>query len=547
MKDNYNIKVNPPELSSEQIEKHQDFDALFAQFQAKVPPNEEMAIVPASETTTQTTKGSKISPLMIKYGTGAVMAVAASILLVFMIRQSMMSLDATIPTSQINEQLALQAPFSDFSKPFSHLVVNSAEEGETLNYHSGSKIIVPASAFVDEKGLPVKGKVDIQYREFNDHVDMFLAGVPKEQDKHQNLQSAGMMEIKGFKDGKPVYLSMDKTLDVELKGKLAQEISTTDLKVYVYSKQDDLWDYTGKDDVEVITQVSIPQSTPEPDLPTKEEALAQAKVTLASSKPRKPIRPGQPNDMQSFDLDINIEDFPELAAYNQDVTLMVKKSALTNATFDTVWNSMKMVGLGNNKYQMELVYEGFEGNIVRKFEVYPVVVATQEAQKRYEAEMDDYHLKLEQWEQDVIAEAEQVANPQTIANNERMWNEVVNRFSIHRFGLWNCGKEVILKETLEIKASFVDENGNDIDINQLFITNNDQQLYYFASTTTQDNETSLKYDATAENKIWALTAENELLVANVEDEERPNNEFVFQMKPAGRIDSEEDVRTLLTF
>ena len=31
MKDNYNIKTNIPELSAEQIKKHQDFDALFAQ------------------------------------------------------------------------------------------------------------------------------------------------------------------------------------------------------------------------------------------------------------------------------------------------------------------------------------------------------------------------------------------------------------------------------------------------------------------------------------------------------------------------------------
>ena len=162
----------------------------------------------------------KFPEWVVKYGTGAFIAVAASLLLVLMLKQMVASVEGIAPTNQINELLALQAPISDFQKSFSNLTVQNAERGETLEYHSGSRIIVPASAFIDEKGLPVRGKVDIQYREFNDHVDMFLAGVPKELDKHQNLQSVAMMEIKGSQNGKPVFLSTDKTLDVELRGKV---------------------------------------------------------------------------------------------------------------------------------------------------------------------------------------------------------------------------------------------------------------------------------------------------------------------------------------
>ncbi len=189
MKDKYNIKINPPELSSEQISKHQNFDALFAQFQdaAQTTPDDGSLKEPAPDNVR------KFPAWMVKYGTGAFIAVAASLLLVFMLKQMVASVEGVVPAHQIDELLALQAPLSDFQLSFGNLTVQNAEEGETLEYHSGSKIIVPASAFVDEKGLPVKGKVDIQYREFNDHVDMFLAGVPKELDKHQNLQSVAMM------------------------------------------------------------------------------------------------------------------------------------------------------------------------------------------------------------------------------------------------------------------------------------------------------------------------------------------------------------------
>lgn len=551
MKNNYNIKIDPPEISSEQIQKHQDFDALFAQFQEVETAPKEPAVDPKPAAPKAITK---ITPLLIKYGTGAVIAVAASILVVFMIRQSMMSVDGNLPTEQINELLALNTPLSkDLSKPFDALVVESAEKGETLSYHSGSKIVVPASAFVDEKGMPVEGKVEIQYREFNDHVDMFLAGVPKEMDKHQNLQSAGMMEIKGFQNGKPVYLSMDKTLEVELKGTVMDGISTGDLNVYVYSKQQDAWDYVVEDKVEVLAQQQLPEPTVSSTTEDRAKLEQEVRRTLARSKPTQPIKPGVPNGMQEFDFDINVDQFPELAAYHQKVDLMVKESAISMATFDTIWNSMKMVGLGNNKYRMELTYEGNEGNIVRKFDVYPVVIATQEAERIYQERLEVYQLKLEQWEQDVLAEVEERLN--TVSDSldwaaqtsKKGWKEIINRFKIHRFGLWNCGKIIDLQDSPIIAANFVDANGQNIVVDQLFITNKNKQLYYFAPNNEQNPRLNVKCEAAVENKIWALTKEDELLVATIEASTPLKDQMTFEMEVVGIVDSEEAVRTALTF
>ena len=44
MKKNYQIKFNQPkQISSEQIKKHQDFDALFASFEQKHPPKRKVS------------------------------------------------------------------------------------------------------------------------------------------------------------------------------------------------------------------------------------------------------------------------------------------------------------------------------------------------------------------------------------------------------------------------------------------------------------------------------------------------------------------------
>jgi len=544
MKDNYNIKTNPPELSSEQIGKHQDFDALFAKFQeAEVPPENEIV---ESTPVRSIKKGSKVSPAF-KYGTGALMAVAASVLLVFMIRQSMSNGNLVVPIDQINETFALQAPMPSIQKPYGNLVVNAAEKGETLNYESGSKIIVPASAFVDEKGKPVKGKVDIQYREFNDHVDMFLAGVPKEVDKHQNLQSVGMMEIKGFQDGKPVYLSMDKTLEVELQGRVAANIPTSDLKVYVYGKQQDAWEYVTNDDVELLATTDNNGTTsqePIVDPKTNEELVTTARNNLAKSKPQKPIEPGVRTNMQVFNFDINKEEFPELAAYDQDVQLMASANQMTAGTFDTSWNSVKLTGLGADKYNMELVYETNEGNIVRTFEVYPAVEDTEEAKALYIEKLEEYYIRMRQWESDVLVEVEHLSEEQTVADNVN-WKEIINKFKINRFGLWNCGKEVNFEDVLKVNATFEDATGAAIAISKLFVTNKDKQLYYFAPNTENGSTAELKYEATAKNKIWALTEDNELLVAN--NTSTDGEGLSFQMHSVGIVQTEEDIRNVLTF
>jgi len=94
-----------------------------------------------------------------------------------------------------------------------------AEHGDTIKHATGTKIIIPAEAFVDENGNAVKGQVDIEYREFNNQVDIFFSGIPMGYDsgatKYQ-FQSAGMCDIKGFQNNKPVFIKDSKALTVNM-------------------------------------------------------------------------------------------------------------------------------------------------------------------------------------------------------------------------------------------------------------------------------------------------------------------------------------------
>ena len=53
-----------------------------------------------------------------------------------------------------------------------------AEKGATLDFKTGSKVVIPKNAFVDENGKLLKGEVELRYREFHDAVDFFVSGIP---------------------------------------------------------------------------------------------------------------------------------------------------------------------------------------------------------------------------------------------------------------------------------------------------------------------------------------------------------------------------------
>lgn len=531
MKNKYNINVNPPQLSSELIKKHQDFDHLFEQFEQQMTESVEPgieAIKPSKH---------KSANWVVQYGTTALLAIAASIVLVFMFKEVAFFDD--IPNSQISETFTMQSPMPFFDIPYGELIVKNATLGETLQYKSGSKILVPPAAFVDQQGVPVQGSVQIKYREFNDHVDMFLAGVPKEIHQHQNLQSVGMMEIKGFQDGKPVYLAQDKTLDVALHGTAIDGISTTDLDVFVFNSQKDIWQYRAVDQVEIVKNglLNVPSIQPSDD-----SFVEQASLLLASSKPTKPLKVGIPVNMVLFNFDINIEEYPSLAKYDENIHFLAEEDKDGDLIYDYEWNSMDLQPSEVHEYILTLSRTENNQIIEHQVKIWPALKATELSQKIYAEQMAQYEAQIKQWNSDVLAYSAQIKADMP-SNFELVKNKIINRFSIHRFGIWNCGKAIELDDKQSQLAGFVDKEGVQIDIKQLFISNRNEQLYY--SVNKQAQITSLRLDISEQCKVWALTDDNEFWV--LEESRTQANKRTYQLQAVGRVDDEEAIRTLLTF
>ncbi len=191
----------------------------------------------------------------------------------------------------INKNVAyVNPPFKEEDVVFEDFVVK-AEDGKNITTSSGSMINFPKNAFLDAAGKEIKGDVRVKYREIMNPADIFLSGISMKYDssgKQNEFQSAGMIEILAFHQGKPVFTNPKAKGDILLK---SDDLSK-DYNLYHLDTVKRNWTYLGKDEIK--------------NMPSKGQN--NANVVVAPVKPEK----ANPNKLT---FDINSEDIAELKIY----------------------------------------------------------------------------------------------------------------------------------------------------------------------------------------------------------------------------------------
>ncbi|MFI5150249.1 MAG: hypothetical protein ACHQRM_11000 [Bacteroidia bacterium] len=144
----------------------------------------------------------------------------------------------------------IQPPVYAWDKPRTLYTV-SAQNGAVIEHQSGTKIYVPAGAFVDAEGNAVEGTVQIDYREFHDPVDFLFSGIPMTYDSGgaTNLfESAGMFEIAASQNGTQVFLAKDKPVKMDF----VSTNASTSYNFYVLDAQKGTWVNKGKTQTPVV-------------------------------------------------------------------------------------------------------------------------------------------------------------------------------------------------------------------------------------------------------------------------------------------------------
>lgn len=465
MKDNYNIKNNPPALSSEDIEKHKDFDALLNKFNQNGGYEEEQS----SKT------GSGSSQAFIKYGIGAALAFLTAIALFYIFSQNQASVEDSF----------LQAPLT-LDVPFEEAKVNAAE-GDSLYFKSGAILVVPAAALLGEDGKAITGEATLAYRELTAPQAQLLAGIAQQLNPQGHLQAASIFELRAKQNGKAISIDPKKPLE------FIQNLQEDWPAIAARRYHNNAWT--------VSTRLKV--EAPEAPQKQSEQSMIKKLAELENKMP-KPNKPLQPKaigeDMQPFDMDIKAAEFPELVHYAKIIWVAPKKE-VKDEWFEIEWDNMSIEH--KNKLEYEFVFE--KGNQRIRVEALPQVPYSQRSMDAYQKALVQYNKAMETRKQKIQAELKAWAGLEA-SDEDQASNPQQSKYQllIEEFGLWTFGQIAKTEDLPKLDLIFESKGASLIHPKQLFVVNQDKTIFYSLNP-------KKPYSIDLKNsQIWVIDEEGQL-------------------------------------
>lgn len=588
MGNKYNFKINPRLPSREEIQRHKDFGALLRRFRGEQ----------------ENRRALRIRRLRVLSVSSAAAAAVAAVAIVLGGIFSSPNEPALTAAEYFARQEFVKPPLSEDIQPqFASFRVD-ANQGGVYEYPSGSRLVVPAAAFADDRGRLIQGEVDIRYREMHDYVDFFLAGVPLTYDSagvQYNLESAGMIEIYAEQDGKRVQLAPGKNIDVELVSEIIVSSFNLDAPPRYHIYQLDTfareWLYQDVDNIQFIEDEILDEN--DPLLEHKRELLsrygaiesraAEALKALEARipKPVEPLRPHRASpdrptlELNFLDGSLTVEDnqggevqneLAKLQRIYKGVIWQIAPSspAFDERAFNVSWQSVRIRPANNRDYELTLIHPQNQLTLI----VTPVLTGSdyeralqqyEEEYRGFQAAMTDWEAQLKEQKQALQAQAEQEKAKALEAYDRKLEElqaqgiefgastrylvrrKVVNRFKATGFGFWNCDRLIPPSEQ-RIQAAFRDQHGNFYRNHTAYLADNSKNTVYRLYAT---DDTPLRFDAGSENLLWIVTDDGKIALMRPEDFDKIKTDKETYTLPLKLIDkeirSEEDVRAILQF
>lgn len=390
----------------------------------------------------------------------------------------------TVQKNDSNNAVSIKGTFENFDVKYNQHQIN-AEDGQELRFENGTVIKIPANAFVDKKGNTVKGKVDIDYREFHTVSEIMTSGIPMQYDdgkEQYDFESAGMLEIRGKQNGEEIYVAKDKTIAINMAShkdgefnlyefeEAVAETTTSYNAVFTTSayaqavsndRQAGKWKILAKNQ----------KADPNVDKKKLEDEIAEEANEL-TQEPEEPKAANQNTYM--FDFDVDVTEFPELRQFEGSLWEYGGEDASKDPEknewiFDTEWNNVSLQAYdpSNLKYKLILTGNG------KNFETIIRPGRTQGNMAKYK---QVYKQKMAQYK---AVEEKEKEKRKKLADKKRQAAQVANfrrAFSIQSFGVYNCDRPVNNDNYVMIAADFKisnDPNAPKAEMTVFLITEND--------------------------------------------------------------------------
>lgn len=442
------FNIDRPKISDDELKKHQDFDSLVKQFK-------EQSLKKARGDESWW-KNKRTQYSMVIAGITVICTITYAALFnneskktvthETLITQKTTSDQTATPAQASSTNITAPAknktartakfinePSEKLKIKYSAYTINNSSGG-TISHTSNSKIKIPKNSFVDKNGKDIIGDVTIEYKEFHDMGDVIASGIPMAYDSAgtaYNLETAGMFDIRGNKDGEPVFVKADKNLKVELasetdENRFNQYYLDTVARNWAYIKRDKARPVVKKQFITAAITTKGESSSVEDGSPKLRELKRQFLVVLPKKidsvrvvyttkverlpRPKEPVRPAKSSGRPVFQLESDVKEFPELQAFKNAVFEVGDENKnYAKDLHDVTWSDVKISQgpVKSKNYLLTLSYR----NRIEKLIVYPVLQGADytKAKEEYDSKLDNYQVlvdKKQAEEKRLIAEME---------------------------------------------------------------------------------------------------------------------------------------------
>jgi hypothetical protein len=274
----------------------------------------------------------------------------------------------------------IHAPLVNQDFPFDTFLVKTDQDHEII-LPSGTKINFPKGSLIAKQP---KESVQISIREFRTMEEAMLAGVPMDYKKNDAFESAGMIEIRGTQNGEIVSLNNDIPYEVEM----SLITNPEGFGFWYLNESTSEWTEYDAQYADNEGKMEMNSATLKTKINQLEKQLAAENQKLEALESPKLETFNLPREgKQNFDLDFNVNEFPELKALKG-----VQFEVNTNEKYDRnftkkIWESVSLEKDG--KYYLAIFTAGKDR---LKLPVRPILTGQekQKAQEEFDQKFKTY-------------------------------------------------------------------------------------------------------------------------------------------------------------
>jgi hypothetical protein len=350
-----------------------------------------------------------------------------------------------------------------------------AEKGGEFKTPTGTRIIVPAAAFTDENGNPVKGKVEIEFEEYHSAAEIIASGIPMtckdQQGATQNLESAGMFSIQGKVGDKEVKIKEGKSIEVKVASN-----KEGDYDFFQLDLEGGNWQKLGSPEAE----------------PNTEKTVVLANLQNERVQPVEPKK--LTSDLPLVELKVDYSMQPQYSSYKNVFWELTGTPAEISKNKQLIasnkWTKFSL--LADAAADGSCVMSVGDNDSKHRIKVLPVLIGKEyaKAQKAYAEKMEKFNeekAKMRQLE---------------------MESNLQRSFAIRAFGTYNCDRYSNQPMAVRVKAKFeVDMEDMNSKQMSVFLIAGDAVINYTGST-------EIVYNPAENNRLVAVLPGNEIAVLN---------------------------------